>query len=70
MPSKLQQTGSSKFLSSFEDRINALDLKTPASIDDDIWSVNVTDRGVSIVDFSVFDKESFCSGQLILATSL
>lgn len=60
MPSKLQHTGSSKFLSSFEDRINALDLKTPASIDDDIWSINVADSGVSIVDFSVFDKESFC----------
>lgn len=67
MASKLQQTGSSKFLSSFEDRINALDLKTPASIDDDIWSLNVTDAGASIIDFSVFDKESlwFVGGAII-----
>lgn len=60
MASKVQQTRSSVFSLSFEDRINALDLHEPTSIDDDIWVLNLADGGTSTIDFSVFDTKSLC----------
>lgn len=59
MASKLQQTRSSEFLLSIEDRINALDLQESTSIDDDIWLLNLADGATSTVDFSIFDTQSF-----------
>lgn len=60
MASKIQQTRKSEFLVSFEDRINALELQAPASIDDDVWLLNLSDGGASTIDFSVFDTKSLC----------
>ncbi|RDV23993.1 hypothetical protein DXV75_16160 [Alteromonas aestuariivivens] len=60
MASKLQQTKTSEFLLSFEDKINALDLQAPTSIDDDIWLLNASDGGTATVDFYDFDKKSLC----------
>ena len=58
MASKLLQTKTSELPLSFEDRINALDLQAPASIDDDVWLLNLSDSGTATINFSVFDSES------------
>lgn len=59
MASIIQQTRSSLFSSSLEDRINTLELQTPVSIDDDIWTLNLINGRALKVDFSVFDTRPF-----------
>ena len=53
MASKLLQTKTSELPLSFEDRINALDLQAPASIDDDVWLLNLSDSGTATINFSL-----------------
>ena len=59
MAAQLPQTRSSIFISSFEDRINTLELQAPVSIDNDTWTLNLTKGATIKVDFSVFDTQPF-----------
>lgn len=56
---QIDQSRSSSFLSSFEYRINSLDLQTAVSIDDDTWALNLIKGTTLKVDFSVFDTRPF-----------